>query len=275
MALVVADPACRIAPSDMVAGLPGMALRLDLLGLDPREHSPLLHEHPSVQMIDSNHDICVDVTGSFEDYWDGRSRNLSKNIRRHRNRLEDEVGPVRLVVSTTPNDVSAATDRYGMIEARGWKGKIGTALHPDNRQGEFYRELMAVMATQSRAWVFELEAGGRLLASRLCVTGSEIMVILKTTFDEDYRRYGVGRLLLHDVIEYVFRQQTARTIDFYTDASRDQLEWATSDRQMRKASFYRGSIGKRIADAARLVMLAKRRLRHNHGNDPGQSEPPA
>lgn len=255
-ALVVGKPASTIDTRAIVKALPGISLRLDLQGLDPREHEPFLQPSPSVQLDNSLHDMCVDISGSFEDYWNARPRNLRKNMRRYRKRLDDEVGKAHLLVLSRPDDIAMATDRYGIIETRGWKGRNGTALHPDNRQGGFYRELMTEMADQSRALVYELYAGDHLLASRLCVTGDVVMVILKTTFDEEFRRYGVGRQLLYETLKHVFEQRGASAVDFYTDASRDQLEWSTSDRWMSNGSYYRSSISRQAAVAARRLLSA-------------------
>jgi hypothetical protein len=195
----------------------------------------------------------VEVSGDFEGYWAARPRNLKKNLRRYRNRMNNEIGPSRLSVSTLPHDVSVATDRYGLLESGGWKGGEGTALHPDNVQGEFYRTWMVEMAESSRAYVFELYVGDMLLASRLCVVGEGLLVIVKTTFNEEFKRYAVGRLLLHDTLEYIFQNGLAKVIDFYTDATEDQLDWATSSRSMQHCSVYRWSGATSLAKGTRYM----------------------
>lgn len=237
-ALIVCSPDCEVVPGDMVAAFPSICLRLDLFALDPREHGPLLRDFNCVQRLPSVRNICVELEGDFDDYWQQRPRNLRKNTRRYRTRLGEEVGEIELRVAHDRASVISATDRYGIMESRGWKGRIGTALHPGNLQGQFYRDFMASMADQGRALVFELYAGDRLLASRLCVTGADILVILKTTFDEDLKRYAVGRQLLYELLQYLFETRRIRLVDFYTDASRDQMDWATTDRSMQHASLY-------------------------------------
>jgi len=237
-ALIVCSADCQVLPDAIVAAFPSLCLRLDLYALDPREHGPLLRDFNCVQRLSSVRNICVEVSGDFDSYWQQRPRNLRKNTRRYRSRLGDEVGEIRLKVVSDRASVISATDRYGIMESRGWKGRIGTALHPGNLQGQFYRDFMASMAEQGRAFVFELYAGDRLLASRLCVTGSNILVILKTTFDEELKRYAVGRQLLYELLNHLFETRQVSVVDFYTDASRDQMDWATADRFMQHASMY-------------------------------------
>ena len=245
-ALIVGAPELRIDPSSLLAAFPGHAMRLDVFALDPREHQPFLVFSNVTEQASAAHNICVDLSGDFDAYWEDRPRNLKKNLRRYRHRIQDELGELRCLVASDPADVATATDRYGLLESRGWKGEVGTALHPGNIQGSFYRSFMIEMATQSRAYVFELYANELLLASRLCVTGDALLVILKTTFDERFKRYAVGRLLLHDVLQYTFEKQLAKVVDFYTDASSDQINWATSERSMVHCSIYRSLIAKWI-----------------------------
>ncbi len=238
-ALLVGSPTIRVDWNRVLTALPGVCLKLDVLSLDPREHPLLLGYSPLTQREDSARNICVDVDRTFSEYWEDRPRKLKQNIRRYRNRISEEFGQLKFVVASTPSDVAAATDRYGILESRGWKGKVGTALHPGNLQGKFYRSLMVTMAEHSRAFVFELYVDDILLATRLCLAGDAILVMLKTTYDESFRRYATGRLLLHDTLQYVFENDLAKVVDFYTNATDDQMDWATSFRSMSHASIYR------------------------------------
>ncbi|MCB1774504.1 MAG: GNAT family N-acetyltransferase [Gammaproteobacteria bacterium] len=260
-ALIVCSPECEIVPGVVVAAFPSRCLRLDLFALDPREHGPLLKDFDSVQRLPSVRNICVELKGEFDDYWQQRPRNLRKNTRRYRTRLVEEVGEVGLRVAHDKASVVSATDRYGIMESRGWKGRIGTALHPGNLQGQFYRDFMASMAERGRAFVFELYTGDRLLASRLCVTGDGILVILKTTFDEDLKRYAVGRQLLYELLQYLFEGRQASVVDFYTDASRDQMDWATSDRFMQHASVYPSVTTMRAYTAGKQALALAARVK--------------
>lgn len=259
-ALIVLEQQHAFDPVKLIRALPGHCFRFDLFALDPREHAPFLAPSNQVHQVASVRNICVETNGDFDRYWEQRPRNLRKNLRRYRSRLSDEVGELRLEIASEPIDVAAATDRYGMVEARGWKGQIGTALHPGNRQGQFYRSFMTEMAEQQRAFVFELYADDILLATRLCVTGDGVLVILKTTFDEGYRRYAVGRLLLQEVLQFLFRHQSVELVDFYTDATKEQMDWATTDRSMLHASIYRSTTARRLYGFGKsLVHILKNR----------------
>lgn len=237
-ALVVVNPSVSINFEELLAAFPTSCARLDLFALDPREHLPLLSGAALAEKRLAARNICVDLTGDFEGYWQSRSPKLRQNVRRYRKRITEELGQLRATVVTHPDQVASATDRYGILESRGWKGRVGTALHPGNLQGEFYRSLMAEMAEQSRSYVFELYADEILLASRLCLAGDNILVMIKTAFDERYKRYAAGRLLLYDVLQHFYEKQVFSVVDFYTNANDDQMEWATTSRSMVHSSIY-------------------------------------
>ena len=100
-----------------------------------------------------------------------------------------------------PDAIVAAVDRYSVLESAGWKGRNGTALHPDNLQGEFFRRVMQRFAHRASARVWELWIDGQLAASRLAIGTPDMLVMLKTTYDEQLARYAPGMLLLRQVIE--------------------------------------------------------------------------
>lgn len=66
-----------------------------------------------------------------------------------------------------------------------------------------------------------------------------IFIILKTSYDETLKSFAPGRLLLAEVIEYVIANNIAATIDFYTHATEEQIEWATDIRPFYEGSYYR------------------------------------
>jgi CelD/BcsL family acetyltransferase involved in cellulose biosynthesis len=223
----------------LIKVLPGLVLRLDFFCLDPLDHQGIIDalQHHSIRNMHQN--IRIDCKQTFETYWQTRSKNLRKNIQRYRNRLDSENMALRFEVHTESSAIYNAVDRYGFLEASGWKGKSGTSLHPDNLQGKFYRNFLTESAENSNSLVIEFYINDQLAASRLCSYTSNIFIILKTSYDETLKCFAPGRLLLAEVIQYVIKNSIAATIDFYTHATEEQIEWATDIRPMYQGSYYR------------------------------------
>ena len=243
--------------SDMQC-LPISALRLDLLAVDSQYQQVLLRlDGVETQARGTN--MVVEASDSFADYWSQRPKNLRKNITRYKNRISKELGVYEFRAVTGKEGIGPAVERYGRMESLGWKGKLGTALHPDNAQGNFYREVLEKFSESDGAFVFELWVDGTMVASRLCIGNGRLLIILKTTFDERVKMYAFGRMLLFEALKYIFELQLANTVDFYTNASKDQLSWATNSRQIYNVSIYHGRLGSlfRRSLSARNFLMSK------------------
>lgn len=223
---------------ELFRALPPTIQRFDLLFVDSLYQARIIQE-PGIELTPKGLDMSVSLEGSFQDYWHNRPKRLKKNVSRYLHRVESELGLLRFEVITAPSSIEAAVDRYGILESEGWKGANGTALHPDNRQGKFYRALLHEYASTGEAMVFEFYHEDRLIASRLTIHNNKMLVFLKTTFKEDYKRYAIGRLLLYRVIEHLFSEGSIAHIAFYTNATPEQLEWATESRPTYDVSLYR------------------------------------
>lgn len=237
----------------LLANLPGLAWRFDFFCLDPQDHAAviaLLEQH-SWEQIQQN--ITIDCQQTFANYLQQRPRKLRQNISRYRNRLKSESQTHRYVVYTEPTAVSAAVERYGVLESRGWKGNLGTSLDPSNQQGNFYQLFLTEQAKHGQALAIELYIDQQLAASRLCCFTPQLLLFLKTTYDENLKQLAPGRLLLVEVINYVMANQLARTIDFYTHATEEQIEWSSAVRPMFIGSFYRWHLLRKLEPTMKLI----------------------
>lgn len=256
----------------LVASLPGNVLMLDLLCNDPRLGGVLRHNQPPTRRTPHGLTIDIPLTGSFDDYWAARPRGLASNMRRYDRRLEQDGLSARLVRLTSVDEVDAAVARYAQLEGSGWKGRRGTALASTREQYDFYQRLLHDTAACGVAVVYELWLGDRLAASRLALCGDGMLVMLKTTYDETLANYAPGRLLLRAVIEDAFTTHAGGVVEFYTDASVDQLEWAGASRWIDHMTLFRN----RAADIAYHTLKAcrgPRRLRSRRAEEQPRDRP--
>ncbi|MBI3350401.1 MAG: GNAT family N-acetyltransferase [Burkholderiales bacterium] len=223
----------------LFAALPGYASELDLLCNDPRFCD--LRELPGrpVRCLPHALTMSVSLRHGFDDYWAQRPRNLIKNMRRYMRRLQAEPLPARMTVTTTPQDMADAVERYAALESSGWKGQIGTAVAADDAQGSFYKDVMRQFGGHGEALIYELWLGDTLIASRMVLLRERMALILKTAYNETFERLAPGRILLLRVLEDLFERIQGGEVEFYTDANADQLAWSTSQRWINHISVYR------------------------------------
>jgi CelD/BcsL family acetyltransferase involved in cellulose biosynthesis len=237
--------------------LPGVSWAIELLHYD-KDYLPALSLEYPVEIVDYAQTMSIDCHGSFDDYWSNRPRKLRSNIRRYLRRLEKQAIALEFTTLVDRDAIEQGVDTYGAIESAGWKGRQGSALAPDNAQGRFYRELLGHFAQTGNARVFEARFDDVVVASRLCVVKDGVLVMLKTTYDEDYSEYVPGRLMLYRALQHAFEYEAPARIEFYTKATPDQLQWATDARMINHVNFYRTATVKRAV--AWLKRLKRRTI---------------
>jgi GNAT acetyltransferase-like protein len=204
--------------------------------------------------------MSIEVAGTFDDYWLSRSKKLRSNIQRYLNRVAGAGLTMRLACHTDPDSIVSAFARYADLESRSWKAKGGTEVASTNIQGRFYSDLLNVFSLTESAVVYELLVGEQVAASRLCIRSSDMLVMLKTTYDESLAHLAVGRLLLFYVLQEEFATKRVKRIEFYTHASPDQLSWSTHRREIDHFTIYRyawvGNLHRRLRARRRTVAAA-------------------
>ena len=224
---------------DLPRRLPGVALSLDLLCQDP-DCSPWLDvlDGRHVRTIPHTHTMNIDLEGDFETYLLGRNRKVRETIRRKIRRTSENFA-IDLRLVTSPDEMPAAVERYGKIESSGWKGQQGTAVHSSNVQGRFYVDVFTSFARRGQATVYELYLDDALVASKLTVSSDRMIVNLKKAYVEDFQAHSPGRLLDYMEIEREFSEGRYSVMEYYTNAHRDDLSWASSDRYISHVTIYR------------------------------------
>jgi CelD/BcsL family acetyltransferase involved in cellulose biosynthesis len=223
--------------------LPGFAWMLGLVNQDS-EFSPVAKSYASARSEVRQHTVTVSigVKGTFDAYWQSRSKNMTGGIERRLRKAERETAQVRLVVRRSEIDVAEAVAAHGDIESAGWKGTVGTAMHRDNLQGRFYTEVMRNFARDNGACAYQLYLGDTLAASLLTIAQSGMMVLLKTAHVETLSAYGPGRLLDFLTLRHIFEEGAVRRIEYYTKASADDMRWSTESRGIQHVTFYRSRL---------------------------------
>ena len=252
--------------------LPGFPWSIELYAVDPR-YSPDFSQLALVNSASVNaHTIGIQSGLSFAEYWEQRSKNLKANVRRYTNRAEKEFATPELSEITDRAEMNAGVCRFGELETAGWKGLQGTAVSIDNPQGAFYSTVLGRFALSNQAAIYELRVGEKLAASRLVISNGQMCVILKTTYDESLSRFAPGRVLLYRVIQARLDKLPAEAIEFYTNATRDQVEWATFGCNIQNIQVFRSDS---FAVAFSTLKAIRQTLRKENDLETTPSAPPA
>ena len=239
----MASPATDIAAllAALLRRLPGFALFAGVTQLDPRLQ-PRPVNSSCLDTIDYVDTAWVDVAGDFETYWQARGKNLRQNVRKQRAKLNADALDARLECVTASSDVAACIREYGELESSGWKASSGTAVHPENAQGRFYRRMLENFCALGRGRIYRFCVAGRAVAMDLCIESGPVLVILKTTYDESFKAISPASLMHHDVFQSIFGERRFSRIEFYGKLMEWHTRWTDQARMLYHATCYRSKL---------------------------------
>lgn len=254
------DQDFEVLLSTLARKLPGAVLAIGITQQDPGciarpAASPLLSTLDYIQTAR------VAIAGSFDDYWSRRGKNLRHNMKRQRAKLENDGVATRLEILSRPEEVSTAIEDYGQLESAGWKAAYGTAIHPDNEQGRFYRTMLEAFCSAGAARIYRYRFGDRVVAIDLCIEGGGALVILKTTYDESIKTISPAFLMREESFRGLFGERKVGRIEFFGKLMEWHMRWTDDVRTLYHVNYYRSRLVPRIRNiAARFG---------SPGNEPG------
>jgi CelD/BcsL family acetyltransferase involved in cellulose biosynthesis len=115
--------------------------------------------------------------------------------RRALRKLQAE-GVVEHRVWREPSEIRDAFELFLALEARGWKGRGGTALLQDPRAATFARTMSRLMARDAKIRIDGLCLDGKPLAMTVSLLSGDRAFLWKTAYDEAAAAYSPGAQLI-------------------------------------------------------------------------------
>ena len=242
--------------SELAKSLPGVALVIGLTQQDPScVRRPM--ESSCLHTLDYIRTARVPITGSFDDYWSLRGKNLRHNLKRQRAKLVQDGVTTHLEILTRAEEVGPAFDDYGHLESGGWKAAGGTAISSVNSQGRFYRSMLEAFCRAGEGRIYRYRFGERVVAVDLCVEGGGALVILKTTYDESIKSISPAFLMRQDAFKKLFEEQRIKRIEFYGKLMEWHTKWSDDVRTMYHVNYYRWPFLPRIRRMAMKMRMTR------------------
>ncbi len=173
----------------------------------------------------------VPIEGDWEAYRVGLGKKLASELRRRRRRLE-EAGRFSFEVVDGDERLPALLDEGFAVEAAGWKGARGLAIHSRPETLGFYRAVADWAAERGWLRLAFLRLDGRPFAFDFCIEDRGIHYLLKTGFDPAYARFAPGMILRYEMLARAF-SIGLRSYEFLGADEPWKLEWTQATRERR------------------------------------------
>jgi Acetyltransferase (GNAT) domain len=224
----------------LMRSLPGYALQLGILQQDPDcSGFSAVSGYDWIEKLDYIQTARISLGGTFQEYWAGREDRLRKNNDRLRRRMAEKGLRLDFTVVRDPADVEEGIRDLGRLESKGWKAKEGTAVSADNAQGRFYQALLEDFCARGEGVIYQLRIDDHVVATDICVARGEMLVLLKTAYDEDRSIYSPAFLLREDIVRDLYSGGRIRTYEFYGPLMEYQLRWTRNIRTLYHLTCFR------------------------------------
>ncbi|WP_448204584.1 GNAT family N-acetyltransferase [Azospirillum sp. sgz302134] len=144
------------------------------------------------------------------------SKNLRRNLKRARKNLETR-GAVSVEIRSGPSVLPDFLPEFLVLEASGWKGKMGTAIASSERTTAFYRALVENFCAQGRFEWHILRVDDRPVAVGMGLRCGASLMLPKIGYDEGYEDGDPGNILTEEVIQSAIARPDILDINHMSD----------------------------------------------------------
>lgn len=170
----------------------------------------------------------VDTGGDFEAWRKQSKPRWGAPLERFTRKMgRDHEAELRIV--ELPEDLDAELEAGFAVEASGWKGEAGTAILSSPETELFYRRVAAAFAARDGLRLSCIRLDGEAVAFDLCLLHRERLYLLKTGFDERFRRLAPGLVMRLATIQRCFELGLAAH-ELLGEATEWKLKFATGGR---------------------------------------------
>jgi len=150
---------------------------------------------------------------SFEEWFNGNfERKRRKEFRRLKARLGEE-GKLESLAWTGGDPLDPWIDELIALEARGWKGRRGTALAADAAMATAFREALHRLAAEGSLRLWKIVFDGKPIAMMSGLVKGNQGWLGKIAYDETFAKYSPGVMLVLDATERLIDKERLALVD--------------------------------------------------------------
>jgi hypothetical protein len=181
----------------------------------------ITNNHPPPRFLIRQEGRCdfIDAAETYEVFLSGLSKNFRRSLKRAKQYLGELPG-VQFAFTQNGPELEERFLAFMDVEASGWKGTSGSGtaikLHPNLKC--FYQTLIRTLCPSGNISVNTLSTDKKCIAAHFCILLDDTAYVLKIGYDEGYKRYAPGNLLIEFFIKKSIEGCSIKTINLITDA---------------------------------------------------------
>lgn len=183
-----------------------------------------------------------------------------KNLKSARRRLEAR-GAVSFRLLSEPEEIGVGGERFLALEAKGWKGRRGTALLKSPARANFARGVIAALAAEGKCRIASLDCAGKPIAMAIVLQSGNRAFFWKIAYDEAFAAFSPGVLLTLELSRVLRADAGVALTDSCATADHPMIDHLWSERMTLADFFVAVDADRKRFSAALACEFARRNLR--------------
>ncbi|MGD9846109.1 MAG: GNAT family N-acetyltransferase [Variibacter sp.] len=151
------------------------------------------------------------------------SRGKRRELQRQARRLSER-GAVVVSQALTPETIGPALETFMTLEARGWKGRAGSAAIMQAAVAAFMRRAVVSLSARASARVIQLSVGERPIAAGIVLRSGDRSWFWKIAYDESEARSSPGVQLTLELTQALLDDETVMQTDSCAVANHPMID---------------------------------------------------
>ncbi len=199
----------------------------------------------SMEWLAPIEDYYLRLPTTWPEYRSSLSRNTKEALRKCTNSLKRDGLSYQFRVISAPADVAAAIERFLPLHRQRAQADLAVQhvnCFEDSHAQAFLHDYARHMAAQGALQVFELEAAGRVVASRIGFSFGPELYLYYSGYDLTWGKYSIMTTLVSEILQWAIGQKY-QLVNLSTGTDRSKLRWKPD-----RVVFHRLEVGDRASD---------------------------
>ncbi|MFH0772367.1 MAG: GNAT family N-acetyltransferase [Candidatus Omnitrophota bacterium] len=183
--------------------------------------------------VNDHFNWAIDLSGGEEIYLSSVSPKLKRDLRAKRKRLLDDCGKIELKELRGSGDIEKYFNLYAKFSRNAFSARGKNSNFENKKYTEFFREFLTLMDKNGRLDAHALLAGENVLAVSFGYKFGKGFNWALTGYNNDYKYYRPGYLLIEELIKEVSRRQETY-YNWYGYERFYKSQWCNSQTPLRR-----------------------------------------
>lgn len=171
-----------------------------------------------------------EIECSGDDFFSNLPQKIRKDVSYCRRRLQN-MGNFEFKLITNDDMIDHYMDLYYSVYSKSWQEREGVGPN-------FHRDLAKIAARNGWLRLGFLSLNGSPIASQFWISCNNYAYILKTVYDQNYKKYSPGKILTLEIVRFVIDIDKVKTIDYVQGDEAYKQDWTPKRRERRGTTIF-------------------------------------